>query len=111
VSTDRLERALRDARPHHFGPDRPFSGLAKALGVTQAQLRDALRTVWQDHRPDAGARDKELAQFLADRFHLSVDKVEQALQDARPPCPGKGHWRERGPGPGGPGPGGPWLGP
>jgi hypothetical protein len=115
VSTDRLESALRDARPHRFGTERPFSGLAQALGVTQQQLRDALRTLWQDHRPDAGARDKELAQFLADRFHLSVDKVEKALQDARPPFPGKGHWRGprgnwHGPGPGGPGPGGPPLG-
>jgi hypothetical protein len=114
VSTGRLESALRDARPHRFGPDRPFSGLAKALGVTQAQLRDALRKVWQGHRPDGGAREKELAQFLADRFHLSVDKVEKALQDARPPFHGKGHWHgpgPGGPGPGEPGPGGPWRGP
>jgi transcriptional regulator with XRE-family HTH domain len=121
VSTDRLERALRDARPHRFGPDRPFSGLAKALGVTETQLRDALQTLWRDHRPDVGAREKELAQFLADRFHLSVDKVEKALQDSRPPFPGKGHWRgprgnwhgpgPGGPGPGGPPPGGPWGGP
>jgi Clp amino terminal domain, pathogenicity island component len=121
VSTDRLERALRDARPHRFGPDWPFSGLAKALGVTETQLRDALQTLWRDHRPDVGGREKELAQFLADRFHLSVDKVEKALQDSRPPFPGKGHWRgPRGnwhgpgpgdPGPGGPPPGGPWGGP
>jgi transcriptional regulator with XRE-family HTH domain len=127
VSTDRLEQALHDSRPRHFGSDGPFSGLAQSLGVSKEQLRDALRKLFQDHRPDGGARDKELAQFLADRFHLSVDKVEKALQDARPPFPGKGHWHGprghwRGAGPvgpppggppplGGPGPGGPWGGP
>jgi hypothetical protein len=93
VSTDRLEQALRDAKPHRFPAGGPFSGLAKALGVTQAQLRDALRQVWKDQRPDFDARQKDLAQFLADRFHLSVDKVEKALEAARPPRPDKGHWR------------------
>jgi hypothetical protein len=99
VSTDRLQQALHDAKPHRFAPDGRFSGLAKELGVTPAKLRDALRQVWKDQRPDFGARQKDLAQFLADRFHLSVDKVEKALDAARPARPEKGHWR---------GPGGGW---
>src|SRR5215211_5610717 len=106
VSTDRLEDALREVRPpgRHadcggpgpVGPD--VSGLAAALGVTPAELRSALRDMWNDRRSDRADDSGELAEFLAKRFNLSVDRVEKALDDTFPPPPEPG--LRGGPGPG-----------
>ena len=106
VSADRLEDALREVRPpgRHadcggpgpVGPD--VSGLAAALGVTPAELRSALRDMWNDRRSDRADDSGELAEFLAKRFNLSVDRVEKALDDTFPPPPEPG--LRGGPGPG-----------
>jgi hypothetical protein len=60
-----------------FGP--PLRGLAKELGVTRSELRDALREVGEKAGDRAKEQRKELAEFLADRFNLDVDKVLEAL--------------------------------
>jgi transcriptional regulator with XRE-family HTH domain len=61
----------------HFGP--PLRGLAKELGVTRSELRNALREVGEKAGDRAEEQRKELAEFLADRFNLDVDKVLEAL--------------------------------
>jgi hypothetical protein len=61
----------------HFGP--PLRGLAKELGVTRSELRNALREVGQKAGDRFEQHRKELAEFLADRFDLDVDKVLDAL--------------------------------
>jgi len=61
----------------HFGP--PLRGLAKELGVTRSELRKALREVGQKAADRFEQHRKELAEFLADRFNLDVDKVLEAL--------------------------------
>lgn len=111
-STEEVEAALEKVEGQRgFAPWRGLNRLADALGVSRAQLLDALREVrggadrnWKEDRD-------ELVQFLADRFNLSEDKVRDALAKAPKggPCgPGRG-------GPGGPmgmgGPGGPPGGP
>jgi hypothetical protein len=60
-----------------FGP--PLRGLAKELGVTRSELRQALREVAQKAGDRFEQHRKELAEFLADRFNLDVDKVLEAL--------------------------------
>jgi protein-disulfide isomerase-like protein with CxxC motif len=61
----------------HFGP--PLRGLAQELGVTRSELRQALREVGQKAGDRFEQHRKELAEFLADRFNLDVDKVLEAL--------------------------------
>lgn len=61
----------------HFGP--PLRGLAKELGVTRSELGKALREVGQKAGDRFEEHRKELAEFLADRFDLDVDKVLDAL--------------------------------
>jgi len=63
----------------------PLRQLASALDVSRADLRAALRELrrsavngWEEHQ-------KELAQFLADRFDLDADKVSDALGELAPP--------------------------
>ena len=113
VSVAKLEEALDAVRPdpgerrrdHHRGA--PLHELATALGVTRAELREALREVQALARSRWEQHEQELAAFLADRFGLDAGEVEDALAElprpsfrAGPPGPG-------GPGPHGPGPGGP----
>jgi Clp amino terminal domain, pathogenicity island component len=66
----------------HFGP--PLRGLAKELGVTRSELRQALREVGEKAGDRFEEQRKELAEFLADRFNLDVDKVLDALSAERP---------------------------
>jgi transcriptional regulator with XRE-family HTH domain len=119
VSADKLREALWSLRPdpgarrhdrHHAAPLRQ---LASALDVTRAELRKALREVRAGADSGWEQREAELAAFLADRFNLSVDKVEDALADLPRPDRGPGPRGHGGPdGPGGPpGPGGPGFGP
>ena len=84
----------------------PLRKLAVELDVTRAELRKAL----SDLRPDRASiedrfeqQQQELAEFLAERFDLDVDKVTDALGDLPRPAPPP-HGR---PGPGGPGAFGP----
>jgi ClpA/ClpB-like protein len=85
-----VRAALMQVRPFHGGPHRdhalPLRQLATALDVSRADLRAAFRELrrsalngWEEHQ-------QELAKFLADRFGLNVNKVEQALQ-ATPAAP------------------------
>jgi hypothetical protein len=104
-STDEVQRALDSAPKRRqdgcVGPGRLGPGLrelASALDVTPAELRNALRQVFEDRGTDHPDGEGDLAEFLADRFNLSAAKVEQALDDALP-SPPKRHFR------GGPGPG------
>jgi transcriptional regulator with XRE-family HTH domain len=84
-----VRAALIEIRPFHGGPHRrpdlPLRQLATELDVSRADLRAAFRELrrsavngWEEHR-------KELAQFLADRFNLDVDKVSDALAATAPP--------------------------
>jgi len=84
------EQQLRDAfhavmgkiRPPHPPGDRPgLSNLADELGVTEQQLEDALAKVRADHDQ---LRD-ELADELAKRLGLDPSKVQQALEESKPP--------------------------
>jgi hypothetical protein len=105
---DEVRSALDEVRPgdgdrRGCGPFVSLRRLAAALDVTRAELRKALREVradvdssWEDHRSD-------LAAFLADRFGLSKEEVEQALPE--PPRMGRhGPGDRPGFGPGGPPP-------
>jgi hypothetical protein len=82
---DRFERHMgpRDLPPppggarFHFGA--PLGGLAKELGVTRSELREALREVGQKAGDRFEQHRRELAEFLADRFNLDVDEVLDAL--------------------------------
>jgi transcriptional regulator with XRE-family HTH domain len=95
VSAEKLRQAFaqlwRD-RPH--GPDRPrpdTAALAKALGVTQAQLKAAFDKVKAAHEADRDKLRDEFAQQLADRLHIDVQKVKDALDDFAPPFGGRHH--------------------
>jgi Clp amino terminal domain, pathogenicity island component len=100
---DEVRAALDEVRPGAdrrapCGPHVSLRGLASELDVTRSELRRALREVragegsaFEDPRDD-------LVPFLAERFGLSEDEVEQALPE--PPRP-RWHWR------GGPPPFGP----
>jgi hypothetical protein len=110
-STDEVERAL-DSLPRRrdegcVGPGRPgpaLRELASALDVTSDELRNAFRQVWEDRRTEHPDGKGDLAEFLADRFNLSADKVEQALDDALPSPPERHFRGGSGPGFGPPGP-------
>jgi hypothetical protein len=105
---DEVRAALDDVRPDDgrrgpCGPHVSLRGLASALDVTRAELRKALGEVRAGERAAWQKRQDDLVAFLADRFNLSKDKVEEALPEPRWPFP---HGpRLRGPaGPGFPGP-------
>ena len=109
VSVSQVRSALMEIRPFD-GPGRggpgherhehamPLRQLANRLGVSRADLRDALAKLragaeneWKQHRQQEQAA---LAKFLADRFNLEVGKVQDALTAVAPPL--------RSPHPGGP---------
>jgi transcriptional regulator with XRE-family HTH domain len=84
-----VRAALIKSRPFDDLPHRrsalPLRQLSTALGVSRNDLRAAFRELrrsamngWEEH-------NKELAEFLADRFDLDVDKVADALAAAAPP--------------------------
>jgi hypothetical protein len=101
---DEVRAALDAVRPGDgprggpCGPHVPLRQLARALDVTRAELRKALREVragadsaWEDRRDD-------LVAFLAERFDLSEAEVEDALPELPapprhgPPGPPPGEW-------------------
>jgi transcriptional regulator with XRE-family HTH domain len=84
-----VRAALMEIRPFHGDRRRhrdvPLRQLANALDVSRSDLRAALGQLrrsaangWEQHQ-------KELAQFLADRFNVDVDKVSDALTATAPP--------------------------
>jgi len=108
VERDALEQTRPERPDHRRGAPRAMLGeLADELGVSRSELAQALRSV----RPRAGERmmkdgRADLARFLAERFDLDRDKVENALGDVPGPGFGPGPLG-LGHGPGGPdGPGG-----
>lgn len=78
--------------PGHPGPRRghhdralPLRQLAKALGVSRADLRDAFRQLRAGAENDFKQERQALAEFLADRFNLDLSKVQDALAATAPP--------------------------
>lgn len=67
----------------HFGA--PLRGLARELGVTRGELRKALRELGKGAAGRFDQHQKELAQFLANRFDLDASTVADALDALRPP--------------------------
>jgi hypothetical protein len=53
--------------------------------VSRADLREALSELRPDRPGEFRAHQRELAQFLADRFDVDVDKVTDALGELGPP--------------------------
>ncbi|MGH2500369.1 MAG: hypothetical protein ACRDF0_09830 [Candidatus Limnocylindria bacterium] len=93
---DEVQAALDEVRPDDgarrgCAPHVSLRRLAAALDVTRPELRRALRearagadSAWEDRRDD-------LVAFLADRFGLTEDEVEQALPErVGPPRFGRG---------------------
>jgi hypothetical protein len=108
LEASKVEAALAELRPEgrarpHRRPPFPVRQLAAALDVTQAELRQALREVRAGAESDREGHRSELVKFLAERFDVSEDKVDEALGDL--PGPGPGFHGGPPPGPGGPGPG------
>jgi hypothetical protein len=95
IEASKVEDALRALRPDrafhpHFGRE-PLRGLANALDVTRAELRKALRELRADVESRIDQNRSELVEFLADRFGLSEEEVEDALPEfPKPPEPFKG---------------------
>jgi len=85
-----VRAALIQVRPFHGERHRhalPLRQLATALDVSRADLRAAFRELRRSALNGWEQDQKELAQFLADRFNLDADKVTEALQTAAPPAP------------------------
>ena len=91
-----VRAALMEIRPFDgpgfHGPGRghhdramPLRQLARALGVSRADLRDAFRQLRADVENDWKQEQQALAKFLADRFNLDLSKVQDALAAAAPP--------------------------
>ena len=109
-STADVEAAFKKVRPgdhegRHGHPALSLRRLARALDVTRAELRRAFGEVRAGAESAWEERRAELVTFLAERFGLSEEKVEEALPEFRGPG-----WH--GPGRHGPGrPGGSPFGP
>jgi len=90
-----VRAALMEIHPFHGGPGgerhrrdaAPLRQLAKALDVSRADLRTAFRELRSSARSGWEEHQKELAQFLADRFNLDVDEVSDALSATAPGPP------------------------
>jgi AcrR family transcriptional regulator len=72
----------------------PLRQLARALGVSRADLRQAFRELRAGAENHMKQERQALANFLADRFDLDLSKVQDALAAVAPPL--------RSPHPGGP---------
>ena len=72
--------------PGGHGPGLDSTALAKALGVSEDDLKDALDAVRDELRPDAAERaerEAALAKALAEELGLGEAKVSAALEDVR----------------------------
>jgi transcriptional regulator with XRE-family HTH domain len=84
-----VRAALIKIRPFddlpHRRPALPLRQLSSALGVSRADMRKAFRELRESAMNGWKQHQKELARFLADRFHLDVNKVADALAASAPP--------------------------
>lgn len=95
VDTSKLRAALEKLRPdgpngdvRRDGPPAGFvDDLAKELGVKSSDVQSALEKIRSHVEADMQARRDKLAQALADRLNLPVQKVKDALA-AEPHGPG-----------------------
>jgi hypothetical protein len=87
VDADTLAGAMRDFHDQHEADGRDeFAGtLAKALGVSRADLRKAFAEVRAGAEGHFKQERHELARFLAERFNLDVSEVQDALAAVAPP--------------------------
>jgi len=70
---------------HRGGHAMPLRQLARSLGVSRADLRDAFRQLRAGVENDWKQEQRALATFLADRFDLDVSTVRDALAATAPP--------------------------
>jgi Clp amino terminal domain, pathogenicity island component len=100
VDESDLRDALEDARSQLPDPGevrRDFGAqLAKELGISEDRVDAALERMRERTEREFEQRRDELAERLADRLNLDVDKVKDALGD----FPFLGHVRPPGPPPG-----------
>jgi hypothetical protein len=96
VDVSDVRAALMKIRPFggpgREGPGRghhhralPLRQMAKALGVSRADLRAAFRELRSGVEDHWKQEQQALAKFLADRFNLDVSKVQDALAATAPP--------------------------
>ena len=96
VDASDVRSALMKIRPFggpgRHGPGRahhdhamPLRPLARALGVSRADLRQAFRELRAGAENDMKQERQALAKFLADRFNLDLSKVQDALTATAPP--------------------------
>jgi hypothetical protein len=83
---DEVEAALEEVRPGEgmrpgCAPHVSLRRLAAELDVSRSELRKALREARADEAASMDAFHDDLIKFLADRFGLSEDEVEQALPE------------------------------
>jgi biotin operon repressor len=71
--------------PGHRDGAMPLRQLARALGVSRADLRDAFRQLRAGAENDWKQEQQGLAKFLADRFNLDLSDVQDALTAVAPP--------------------------
>jgi hypothetical protein len=87
---DEVKAALEEVGPGEgmrpgCAPHVSLRRLADELGVTRGELREALRETRAGVDSSFEQRHQDLVEFLADRFGLSQEKVEEALPE--PPDP------------------------
>ena len=91
VDEDKLTAALEELRDERKprGDRRRFSAdLAKALGVSQERVRDALRNLRSNMRQEHRAARREFLAALAKELGVEEGKVREVLRDARRAGPG-----------------------
>ena len=66
---------------HHHHGDRGLARTAQELGVTKAQLRDALKAVAAQQR--AAARPPSFKELLASKLDVTTDQLKSAYEQAR----------------------------
>ena len=71
--------------PGHHDRALPLRQLATKLGVSRADLRAAFRSLRADAKNGWKQEQQALAKFLADRFNLDLNRVQDALAAVAPP--------------------------
>jgi Clp amino terminal domain, pathogenicity island component len=89
VEEDALRDALEDVRGSLPEPRRIRSDfaqeLATELGTTKAEVEAALERIREKHEAEFEKRHDAMAEALAKKLNLDVEKVEDALELPRPP--------------------------
>ena len=89
VDEDKLRDALDDVRgslpqPREIRADFAQE-LATELGTTKAKVEAALERIRAKHEDEFSKRHDALAEALAKKLNLDVDKVKDALELPKPP--------------------------